>query len=95
MHLILFQPTSPELIALHLSLILSTNRQCLGFTAEGFDQGDSLLTQAPKIGKANIPIPRAQDLFGGKLILEFSDGQQKIATFSIVGRNGFAARATF
>lgn len=73
----------------------STGAAKFGFTANGFDRFDDLLLQAPKmVTSKNLP-PLAQDLFGGTLVLEYSDGQTKQATFSEQGRNGTAAIALF
>jgi len=75
--------------------IQSNDPAIFGFTAIGFNPGDDLLLQAPRIAKADNLPPTSQDLFGGKLILGFSDGQKITAHFSTVGRNSMSAIATF
>jgi hypothetical protein len=77
------------------TFISSSNPLIFGFTATGFDSGDDLLLQAPRISKSNGQIPTAVDLYGGQLILTFSNGKQITSLFSMQGRNALAVVTNF
>jgi hypothetical protein len=79
----------------HHTFVNAPLSACFGFSATGFDAGDDLLLQAPKLLTHSNQMPLTQDLYGGSLTLAFSDGQEKQATFSQEGRNGTAAIAVF
>lgn len=71
------------------------NVPIFGFTATGFNPGDDLLVQAPRLEKADGMPAVTGDLYSGRLTIDLSDGRQKIGRFSLPGRNSMAAIATF
>jgi hypothetical protein len=88
-------PVTNHGVATFQSFSAGAGSPVFGFTATGFEPGDDLLLQAPKMVRADNMPALTEDLFGGKLTVEVSDGRKIEGVFSVAGRNASAAIAAY